>query len=376
MLKRFLVIVTLLLFAAVAFVGCGGSTEKAASNAPASNAPASEPAKEPFKVGFIYVGPVGDAGYTYAHDLGRKFLEEQVPGVKTIYMESVKEGTDDERALENLVQQGCKVIFATSFGYMDAVQKVAARHPDVIFEHCSGYKTSPNAGTYFGRDYQARYLAGIVAGKATKSNTIGYVAAQTIPEVYRGIDAFTLGALSVNPKVKVKVNWTNTWYDPVKEKEAAKSLLEQGADVIAQHQDTPAAMQAAEEAGKLALGYNSDMRKFAPKAVMTGPVWNWGPYYVNTVKAVMDKTWKMEQYWGSMKEGIIDLGPYGPMVTEEVKALVAAKKQEINDGKFIVFNGPIKDNTGKVRVPAGSTMSDKDMLSMDWLVQGVEATKK
>lgn len=374
MLKRFIAIAALLLFAVVTLAGCGGNTEKAA-NAPAANAPAGESAnKEPFKVGFIYVGPVGDAGYTYAHDLGRKFLEEQVPGVETIYMESVKEGTDDERALENLVQQGCKVIFATSFGFMDAVQKVAKRHPDVIFEHCSGYKTEANAGTYFGRDYEARYLAGIVAGKATKSNIIGYVAAQKIPEVYRGIDAFTLGAQSVNPKVKVKVNWTNTWYDPVKEKEAAKSLLEQGSDVIAMHQDTPAPMQAAEEAGKLALGYNSDMRKFAPKAVMTGPVWNWGPYYVNTVKAVMDGTWKMDQYWGPMKDGIIDLGPYGPMVPEDVKALVAAKKQEIMDGKFIVFKGPIKDNTGKERVPAGTSMTDEQMLSMDWFVEGVEAT--
>lgn len=366
-MKKFLAVVTLLLFAVVTMAGCGGNTEKAASNAPETAS------KEPFKVGFIYVGPVGDAGYTYAHDQGRKYLEQNLPGVKTIYLENVKEGTDDERAMENLIQQGCKVIFATSFGYMDAVQRVAAKHPDVVFLHCSGYKTAKNVGTYFGRDYQARFLAGIVAGKNTKSNIIGYVAAQTIPEVYRGIDSFTLGALSVNPKVKVIVDWTNTWYDPVKEKEAAKSLLEQGADVIAQHQDTPAPMQAAEEAGKLGLGYNSDMRSFAPKAVMTGPVWNWGPYYVKTVKAVMDGTWKSEQYWGPMSDGIIDLGPYGPMVTDDVKALVAAKKKEINDGTFDVFAGPIKDNTGKMKVPAGSKLTDKEMLEINWLVQGVQS---
>ncbi|GAB4268848.1 BMP family ABC transporter substrate-binding protein [Thermincola ferriacetica] len=365
-MKKILALITLLLFAVVTVTGCGsGKAEKAATE---------KAATEPTKVGFIYIGPVGDAGWTYAHDQGRKYLEEKVPNIKTIYMESVPENADAERALENLVQQGCKIIFATSYGYMDAVQKVAAKYPDVVFLHCSGYKTAKNVGTYFGRIYQARYLSGIAAGKTTKTNTIGYVAAFPIPEVVRGINAFTLGVRSVNPNAKVKVVWTNTWYDPAKEKEAAKSLLEQGADVIAQHQDTPGPMQAAEEAGKFGISYNSDMRKFAPKAVLTGPVWNWGPYYVKTVKAVLAGTWKSEQYWGPMSDGIVKLAPYGDMVPEEVKVAVEVKKQELLDGKFDVFTGPIKDNTGKERVAAGQKMSDKDLLSFNWFVEGVEGT--
>lgn len=209
-MKKFLVLITMLLFAVVALMGCGGSQEKAATDKPAG-----EPATaEKTKVAFIYVGPVGDAGWTYAHDLGRKYLEQNVPNVETTYVESVPENMADcERVLEDLVQKGNKVIFATSFGYMDAVQKVAAKHPDVIFMHCSGFKTAKNAGTYFGRDYQARFLAGIVAGKATKAGSIGYVAAMPIPEVVRGINAFTVGVRSVNPKAKVKVVWTNTWYE-------------------------------------------------------------------------------------------------------------------------------------------------------------------
>jgi len=229
-------------------------------------------------------------------------------------------------------------------------------------------------GTYFGRMYQPRYLSGIVAGMKTESNTIGYVAAFPIPEVIRGINAFTLGVRSVNPDAKVKVVWTSTWYDPAAEKEAAKSLLEQGADVIAQHQDTPLPMQAAEEVGKFGIGYNSDMTEFAPKAVMTSPVWNWGPYYVDTVKAVLGGTWKSEQYWGPMADGIVELGPYGPMVTDEMKAAVDAKKAEIISGSWDVFTGPIKDNSGKERVAAGELMSDQDMLSFDWFVEGVEGT--
>jgi basic membrane protein A len=229
-------------------------------------------AAEKIKVAFMYVGPVGDAGYTYAHDLGRKYLEKKMPNVQTTFVESVPEGADAERVLTELAEKGNKVIFATSFGYMDYVQKVAARYPDVVFLHCSGYKIAKNMGTYFGRIYEARYLSGIVAGKYTKKNLIGYVGAFPIPEVIRGINAFTLGAQSVNPKVKVKVVWTNTWYDPATEKEAAKSLLNAGVDLIAMHQDTPAPMQAAQEKGAYAISYDCDMRSFAPKAVLTGPV--------------------------------------------------------------------------------------------------------
>jgi len=365
--KRIISFVFMLVFV-VALVGCGGEKPKAQED---KKEPA---AKEKLKVAFIYVGPVGDGGWSYAHDQGRKYLEQQMPDVETSYIESVPEGADSERVLTELVEKGNKIIFATSFGYMDSVIKVAQKYPDVKFLHCSGYKTAENVGTYFGRMYQARYLTGIIAGKTTKSNTIGYVAAFPIPEVIRGINAFTLGVRSVNPNAKVKVVWTNTWYDPAAEKEAAKSLLEAGADVITQHQDTPGPQQAAEEKGKFSIGYNSDMSKMAPKAVMTSAVWNWGPYYVETVKAIKEGTWKSSQYWGPMSDKIVDLAPYGPMVPEDVKKLVEAKKQEILEGKFDVFTGPIKDQTGKERVAAGQKMTDAEMLSFDWFVEGVDGT--
>lgn len=359
----------LMLVLSVALVGCGGGEKPKAEEAKKEPA-----ANEKLKVAFIYVGPVGDGGWSFAHDQGRQYLEQQMQDVETSFIESVPEGADSERVLTELAEKGNKVIFATSFGYMDPIIKVAQKYPDVKFIHCSGYKTADNVSTYFGRMYQARYLTGIIAGKTTKSNTIGYVAAFPIPEVIRGINAFTQGVRSVNPDAKVKVVWTNTWYDPAAEKEAGKSLLEAGADVVTQHQDTPGPQQAAEEKGKFGIGYNSDMSKMAPKAVLTSAVWNWGPYYVNTVKAIKEGTWKSDQYWGPMSDKIVDLAPYGPMVSEEVKTLVEAKKQEIIDGKFDVFTGPIKDQTGKERVAAGQKMTDAEMLSFDWFVEGVEGT--
>ena len=369
--KRFAGLLVAILALSLVSAGCGQKTEPPKQQ----EAPKAEPKKpEKMKVAFIYVGPVGDAGWTFEHDRGRKYLAEKMPDVETTYVESVPEGADAERMLTELAEKGNKVIFATSFGYMDYVMKVAKKYPNVVFEHATGFKTDANVGTYFGRAYQARYLTGIVAGKATKANLIGYVAAHPIPEVIRGINAFTLGVRSVNPNAKVKVVWTNTWYDPAKEKEAGKSLLEAGADVIAQHQDTPGPMQAAEEKGKLGIGYNSDMRRYAPKAVMTGPVWNWGPYYVRVVEAVKNKTWKSEQYWGPMADGIIDIGPYGSMVPEDVKKMVEAKKQEIVSGKWDVFTGPIKNQKGEVKVKEGQQMTDQEMLSFDWFVEGVEGT--
>ncbi|MDI6893717.1 MAG: BMP family ABC transporter substrate-binding protein [Bacillota bacterium] len=338
-----------------------------------------QPAEQPkeINVGFIYVGPVGDAGWTWAHDQGRQYLEKNLAGVKTFYVESVPEGADCEREIRRLVEEkNCKVVFTTSFGFMDGTLNVAKEYPDRVFMHCSGYKMADNMGNYFGRMYQPRYLAGIVAGKMTKSSKIGYVAAFSIPEVVRGINAFTLGVRSVNPKATVRVIWTNTWYDPAKEKEAAKSLLAVGCDVIAQHQDTPGPQQAAEEAGKYGVGYNCDMSKFAPKAHLTAPVWNWGPYYLRVVKAVMDGTWKPEAYWGPMSDGVVGLAPFGPMVPDDVKKLVEDKKQEIVSGKWDVFTGPIKDQSGKVRVAEGQKMTDQEMLSFDWFVQGVEGTIK
>jgi basic membrane protein A len=331
-------------------------------------------AKEPIKVAFIYVGPVGDAGWSYTHDQGRKYLEKNLAGVKTAFVESVPEGADAERVLTQFARDGYKVIFATSFGYMDAVINVSKKFPGVYFEHCSGFKTAPNVSTYFGRIYEARYLSGIVAGKMTKSNLIGYVAAHPIPEVIRGINAFTRGVRSVNPVAKVRVVWTNTWYNPASEKEAAKALLDAGCDVIAQHQDTPGPMQAAEERGKYGISYNSPMMQFAPKAVLTGPVWNWGPYYVNRVKAAMDGTWKSGQYWGHMADGVVDLAPFNKVVPADVVKLVTASKREILRGKLQPFAGPVKDNTGKIVIPAGKTMSDQEMLGFNWFVEGVEGT--
>ncbi|NLW07805.1 MAG: BMP family ABC transporter substrate-binding protein [Clostridia bacterium] len=323
------------------------------------------------KVGFIFVGPVGDLGWSWTHNEGRKYLEEQLPWVETSYVESVPEGADAERVLTELAEAGNKVIFATSFGYMDYVIKVAEKYPDIVFMHCSGYKTAANADTYFGAMEEPRYLSGMVAGKMTKSNILGYVAAYPIPEVIRGINAFTLGARSVNPEAEVRVVWTQTWYDPAAEKQAAISLLDAGADVIAQHQDTPGPQQAAQERGAYAIGYNCDMREFAPDASLTAPIWNWGPYYTRVVEAVKNGTWQVEEYYGNMKDGIVDLGPYNDIVSQEIRDLVDAKKQEIIDGKFHVFQGPIKDQNGEIRVEEGQQMTHEEILNIDWFVEGV-----
>ncbi|MFZ5633404.1 MAG: BMP family ABC transporter substrate-binding protein [Bacillota bacterium] len=359
----------LLLAVALVAAGCGTKKEEKKDDKGTAGGDADQ-----LKVAFMYVGPVGDAGWSYAHDQGRKYLEKELPYVKTSIVESVPEGADSERVLMQLAEQGNKVIFATSFGYMDPTINVAKKYPDVVFMHCSGFKTTPNVGTYFGRIYQARYLTGIAAGKMTKSNKIGYVAAHPIPEVVRGINAFTQGVRSANPNARVKVVWTNTWYDPAAEKEAGKTLLDAGCDVVAQHQDTPGPQQAAEERGKYGVGYNTDMSKMAPRAVLTSAVWNWGPYYVKTVKAVREKTWKSEQYWGSMSDKIVDIAPFGPMVPDDVKKLVEDAKKKIVDGQWDVFTGPIKDQSGVVKVAAGQKMSDQELLSFDWFVEGVEGT--
>ncbi len=327
------------------------------------------------KVGFIYVGPTGDGGWSYAHDQGRLYLEEQL-GVETIIKESVPETQEVEQVAAGMIDQGCNVIFATSFGYMDYLEKMSKEYPEVKFFHCSGYKTTENMTAYFGRVYQARYLSGIVAGMKTQANQIGYVAAMPIPEVIRGINAFTLGAQSVNPDVKVKVVWTNTWYDPAKEKDAAIALLDGGADIIAQHQDTAGPQQAAEERGVWAVGYNSDMSMFAPKASLTSAVWNWGPYYVQAVQSVIDGTYQSESYWQGLEAGIVDLSPLTTNAPEGAQAKVDAAKAAILDGSLNPFAGPIKDQSGTEKVAAGSAMTDEEMLSFDWFVEGVEGEIK
>ncbi len=328
---------------------------------------------EKLQVGFVYVSPIGDAGWSYAHDKGRLFIDK-MDGVTTSYVESVPEGPDSERVMLNMARKDYDLIFATSFGYMDPMLKVAKRFPKITFMHCSGFKKSENMGNYFGRMYQARYLSGIVAGAMTKNNTLGYVAAFPIPEVIRGINAFTLGAQSVNPKVQVRVVWTKTWYDPATEKEAAKSLLDVGADVIAQHQDSPGPQEAAQEKGVYSIGYNSDMSAFAPKAHLCAPVWNWGPFYAQMVEAVRNGEWESKAYWYGLENGIVDLSPMSDMVPADVQAKVMAQKEAIKKGTQKVFTGPVKDQAGQVKIAAGQTGTDEELLGMNWFVQGVIGT--
>lgn len=328
---------------------------------------------KPLQVGFVYVSPVGDAGWSYAHDQGRKAIEA-MDGVETAFVEAVPEGPDSERVMLNMARKEYDLIFATSFGYMDAMLKVAGQFPDTVFMHCSGFKTAPNMGNYFGRMYQARYLSGMVAGAMTKSNILGYVAAFPIPEVIRGINAFALGAAAMNPEAKVRVVWTKTWYDPATEKEAAKSLLDVGADVVAQHQDSPGPQEAAQERGVYSVGYNTDMSDFAPEAHLVAPVWNWAPFYTEMVEAVRAGTWKSGSYWYGIEHGIVDISPVAGMVPDAVREKVMARRAEIVSGTFKPFAGPVADQSGTVRVPEGRSATDEELLGMDWFVQGVIGT--
>ncbi|MGM0380057.1 MAG: BMP family ABC transporter substrate-binding protein, partial [Bacillota bacterium] len=325
-------------------------------------------------VGFVYVGPVGDGGWSYAHDQGRKYLEEKLD-VETLYVESVSDqDASIESEIRNMVDQGAKVIFATSYGYMNYVEKMSKEYPEVKFFHCSGYKTTDNMANYFGRIYQPRYLSGIVAGMKTESNKIGYVAAFPIPEVIRGINAFTLGAKSVNPDVTVEVNWTSTWYNPGKEKESAVALLDKGIDVIAQHQDTAGPQQAAEEYDAFSIGYNTSMKEMAPDAYMTAPVWNWGPYYVDQVKNVMNNEFESHSYWKGLGDNIVELDELTELAPEGSREKVQMAKEAIVNGDFEVFQGPIKDQDGNIKIEKGESLSDKEMLEMEWFVEGVKGS--
>jgi len=373
--KKLLKVLSAVACSTMLLVGCGSaSTQNSTEDGKATKT--NEASGEKLKVGFIYVGSASDGGYSNAHDNGRKYLEEKLPNVETVVKESVPEGQEVEKVATDMIDQGAKIIFATSFGYMDYIEKLSKEYPDVKFFHCSGYKTTDNMSTYFGRGYQARYLTGIVAGMKTKSNSIGYVAAFSIPEVVRAVNAFTLGVRSVNPNAVVKVTWTNTWYDPAKEKEAALSLLDQGVDVIGQYQDTTAAQQAAEERGAFSIGSDLDMSASAPKANMTSAVWNWGPYYVKAVKSVMDGTFKSENYWGGLETGIPDIAPLTKNAPEGAQAKVDEAKAKMIDKSFDVFTGPIKDQSGAIKIAEGQKMTDKELLSFDWLVEGVEGQIK
>lgn len=328
-------------------------------------------AADPLNVGFVYVSPIGEAGWTYQHDLGRKQMEQALGDkVKTRYVENVPEGADSERVIRDLAQQGHELIFTTSFGYMNPTLKVARQFPKVKFVHITGYKKAPNVSFANARFYEGRYLAGVLAGKMTKSNVAGYVGAFPIPEVLQGINAFTRGMRSVNPKAEVKVVWVNSWFDPGKERDAALTLIGQGADIITHHTDSHAVVQAAEEKGKHAVAYHSDMQKFGPNAQLAAVTHHWGDYYTEAAKQVIDGTWKSTGTWGGIKAGMVKLEAIADDVPNDVKQLVAATQKDIVSGKLSPFDGPVKDNQGKVRHEKGP-MSDAALNKMDYYVEGV-----
>lgn len=334
-------------------------------------------ASDKYKVGVIYIGEPGDAGWTYAHDQGLKAAVKAIGSdkVELVIQQNVKEDQSATQAMEALINQGCKTIIATSFGYMDYVIETAAKHPDVYFYHCSGYKTADNVSTYFGKIEQARYLTGIVAGLMTKTNKLGYVAAMPIPEVVRGINGFTLGVRSVNPAATVKVIWTNTWYDPQVEKDAAVALLKDGCDVIAQHQDTAGPQIAAQDAGKYSIGYNSDMSAFAPKATLTSAIWHWEVYYEPAIKAAMDGTFTSSQYFEGLNKGIASYAKLNSaLVTDKAIQTKVDEMEAKIKGGYNIFSGPLKDNAGNVVLEAGKTATDEQLLSMMYLVEGVIGT--
>ncbi|NRT56879.1 BMP family ABC transporter substrate-binding protein [Sphaerotilus uruguayifluvii] len=364
------------LAAAAALAGCGKKEEAApaAPAADAASATASAPARpEPLKVAFAYVGPVGDAGWTYAHDSARKAVEAEFGDrIVTTFVENVPESADAERVIRDLVGQGNKLVFGTTFGYMEPMLKVAADSKDVKFEHATGYKTAENMRTYDSRTYEGAYMAGVIAGSMTKSNTLGVVASIPIPEVIRNINSFTLGAQSVNPKVKTKVVWVNKWFDPPKEGEGAQSLISGGADVLFQNTDSSAVLQKAEEKGKLAFGWDSDMSKFGPNAHLASSVINWTPYYKKAIKDTIDGTWQTGGVWWGVKEGAIDLVSISDKVPAEVKDKVAKIKAGLTDGSFVIWKGPIVGQDGKELLAKDAAADDKFLSGINFYVKGVE----
>ena len=324
------------------------------------------------KVGFVYVGPVGDHGWTYQHDQGRQAVEAHFGDrVETTFVENVAEGPDAERVIRQLAASGHDLIFTTSFGFMDPTLKVAKMFPKVKFEHATGFKRADNVSTYSGRFYEGRHVIGKIAAKMTKSKKIGYIASFPIPEVIRGINAVTLAARAIDPEIEVQVVWVNTWYDPGKEADAAKALIAQGADVIMQHTDSPAALQAAENAGALAFGQASNMAKFAPKAHLTAIEDNWAPYYIKRVQAVLDGTWKSEDSWAGIAAGEVVMSPYWNM-PYEVAVMAKQAEEAVRLGDVHPFTGPIVDRDGKERLAAGAVADDGMLLGMDFFVEGVK----
>ncbi|MCK9685609.1 BMP family ABC transporter substrate-binding protein [Scleromatobacter humisilvae] len=362
---------------AAALAGCNKKDDAApaAASAPAAStaaAPASA-ASAPLKVAFAYLGTVGDGGWTFAHDNGVKAMQKELGSrveVKTV--ESVPESADAERVFRDMVAQGNTLVFGTSFGYMEPMLKVAADNKGVKFEHATGYKTADNMSTYDNRTYEGAYMAGVIAGGMTRTNTIGVVGSIPIPEVIRNIDSYTLGAQSVNPKVKVKVVWVNEWFNPPKETEGAQSLIDGGADVLLQNTDSSAVLQTAEKNGKYAFGWDSDMTSYGPKAHLASAVNNWGPYYIKTARDVIAGTWKPGRTWWGVKEGAIDLVSISDKVPADLKAKVDTVKAGLKDGSFAIWKGPIVSNDGKEQVKAGTTADDAFLGGIKFFVKGVE----
>lgn len=363
------------LAAAFTAVGCGKKEEPKPVEAPKAEAPAPAPAPkpEPLGIAFAYVGPVGDGGWTFAHDTGRKAIEAEFGDrIKTSFVENVPESADAERVIRDLASQGNKLIFGTTFGYMEPMLKVAADFKDVKFEHATGYKTADNMRAYDVRAYEGAYLAGMIAGKMTKTNTLGFVASIPIPEVVRNINAYTLGAQSVNPKVRTKVVWINKWFDPGKEAEAATALINGGADVLLQNTDSSAPLQTAEKMGKMGFGWDSDMTSYGPKAHLASAIINWAPYYKKAVKEALDGTWSTGSVWWGINDGAIDLVSIAEGVPADVKAMVEERKKQIADGSFKIWKGPMVDNTSKEVLAKDQVAEDKFIQEIKFYVRGVE----
>lgn len=355
-----------------ALAACGKKEEAAPAPAaaPAAEAPA---AVAPLKVAFAYVGPVGDGGWSFAHDTARKKIQEEFGDkIVTSYVESVPEGPDAERVLRDMAGQGNQLIFGTTFGYMDSIQKIAPDFKDVKFEHATGYKTAENVRTYDSRTYEGAYMAGIIAGGMTKSNTLGIVGSVPIPEVIRNINSFTLGAQSVNPNITTKVVWVNEWFSPPKETEAATSLINGGADILFQNTDSPAVLKTAEEKGIRAFGWDSDMTAYGPKAHLGSAIINWQPYYSKAVKDVLEGTWSTGSSWLGVKDGVIDLVSVAEDIPQEIKAKVDAAKDGLKTGSLTIWTGPITSNTGKEILADGAVADDAFLSGVNFYVKGVE----
>ncbi|MCR8956582.1 BMP family ABC transporter substrate-binding protein [Variovorax sp. CCNWLW225] len=363
--------------ASAALIGCGKKEEAAppaAAPAPAPAPAAAAPAPAaPLNIAFAYIGPVGDGGWTFAHDNGRKALEKEFGDkIKTTFVESVPEGADAERVFRDMVGQGNKLIFGTTFGYMEPMLKVATDSKDVKFEHATGYKTAENMRTYDSRTYEGAYMAGVIAGAMTKSNTLGVVGSVPIPEVLRNINSFTLGAQSVNPKITTKVVWVNEWFSPPKETEAATALINGGADVLFQNTDSPAVLKTAQEKGKRAFGWDSDMTAYGPKAHLASATINWAPYYIKATQDALDGKWATGQSWWGVKEGAIDIVSIAEDVPADIKTKVEEVKKGLKDGSFVIWKGPILGQDGKEVVAKDAVADDKFLSGVNFYVKGVE----